>query len=317
MSDVRGIHHVTAIAADPQQNLDFYVGVLGMRLVKRSVNQDDPGTYHFFYADAEGHPGSDLTFFPWPRAPSGRQGTGLTTEVALAVPRGTLEFWSERLKRAGRAPRATEERFGERVLALADPHGLPLALVETADPRDFTPWDAGPVPAEVQVRGLHAVRLLERGYDPTSRVLEDVLGFTALRDEDGWRRYGAMGGGSGKVLEVRAEPGGAPGRMGTGVVHHIAFRVADATVQRAVRARVQAAGLEPTPVIDRFWFRSVYFREPGGVLFELATDGPGFAADEDPRHLGEHLVLPPWLEPDREAITAVLPPVKPAVFPLS
>jgi glyoxalase family protein len=317
VTDVHGLHHVTAIAADPQQNLDFYVGVLGMRLVKRSVNQDDPGTYHFFYADATGHPGSDLTFFPWPRLPSGRQGTGLTTEVSLAVPRDTLEFWRERLTRAGRTPGAVVERFGERVLAFTDPDGLPLRLVETADPRDFTPWDAGPVAADIQVRGLHAVRLLEQGLEGTGTVLTDVLGFALLGEEGGWRRYGVAGGGSGKVLDVRIAADGPRGRMGTGTVHHIAFRVADDAAQHAVRARVQAAGLEPTPVIDRFWFRSVYFREPGGVLFELATDGPGFAVDEDPAHLGEHLVLPPWLEPQREAITAALAPVRPPVSPPS
>jgi glyoxalase family protein len=310
MTDVPGIHHVTAIAADPQQNLDFYVGVLGMRLVKRSVNQDDPGTYHFFYADAEGHPGSDLTFFPWPRLPGGRLGTGLTIEVSLAVPPDTLGFWSDRLQRAGRTPAAVVERFGERALALTDPHGLALALVETADARDFTPWDAGFVPPEVQIRGLHAVRLLEHALDATAGVLQDVLGFTVLGDEGGWRRYGVESGGSGRVLDVRAAPDGPHGRMGTGVVHHIAFRVADEATQRTVRARVQAAGLQPTPVIDRFWFRSVYFREPGGVLFELATDGPGFAVDEDPAQLGEHLVLPPWLEAERGAIAAELPPVR-------
>jgi glyoxalase family protein len=311
MTEVRGIHHVTAVAADPQENLDFYVGVLGMRLVKRSVNQDDPGTYHFFYADAEGHPGSDLTFFPWPNLPPGRAGAGLTTEVALAVPPDALAFWSERLRRAGRNPGAVIERFGERVLALTDPHGLPLTLVETADPRDFTPWGAGPVAAEVQIRGLHGVRLLEHALDATAGVLQDLLGFTVLGDEDGWRRYTVAGGGSGRVLDVRVTPDGPRGRVGTGAVHHIAFRVADDATQLAVRARVAAAGLRLTSVIDRFWFHSVYFREPGGVLFELATDGPGFAVDEDPAHLGEYLVLPPWLEPERDAIVAVLPPVTP------
>jgi glyoxalase family protein len=230
--------------------------------------------------------------------------------VSLAVPPDTLGFWADRLNRSGRTPAAVVERFGERVLPFADPHGLSLALVETADVREFTPWDAGPVPAEVQIRGLHGVRLLEHVLDATAGVLEDVLGFGALGDEAGWRRYGMVGGGSGRVLDLRAAPDGPRGRMGTGTVHHIAFRVADEATQRTVRARVQAAGLHPTPVIDRFWFRSVYFREPGGVLFELATDGPGFAVDEDPAHLGEQLVLPPWLEPEREAIAAELPPVR-------
>jgi glyoxalase family protein len=296
---VHGLHHVTAVAADPQENLDFYAGVLGMRLVKRSVNQDDPGTYHFFYADAAGHPGSDLTFFPWPNLPPGRVGAGLTTEVALAVPSGSLAFWNDRLRQAGRTPADVVERFGERVLPLGDPHGLPLALVETADPRDFTPWDASPVAAAAQIRGLHGVRL---------------LGFTVVGDEAGWRRYAVAGGGSGRLLDVRVTPEGPRGRVGTGAVHHIAFRVPDDATQLAARDRVAAAGLRPTSVIDRFWFHSVYFREPGGVLFELATDGPGFAVDEDPAHLGEYLVLPPWLEPERNAILEVLPPVTPPVF---
>lgn len=306
---VHGIHHVTAIAASPQENLDFYVGLLGMRLVKRSVNQDDPGTYHFFFADGAGHPGTDLTFFPWPHLPPGRPGTGQTTEVALAVLPDTLPYWGERLTEAGAATEAPEERFGERVLPFSDPHGLHLVLVETSDPREFTPWDESPVPARQQIRGLHAVRLTEPAREATEAMLRDVLGFEPVGADAGWQRYAVAGGGSGGMLDVRVAADMPRGRMGTGTVHHVAFRVPDEATQMAVRAKVDAAGRQPTPVIDRFWFRSVYFLEPGGVLFELATDGPGFAVDEDAGHLGERLILPPWLEPEREGIEAALPPV--------
>jgi glyoxalase family protein len=305
-----GIHHVTAIAGDPQENVDFYNGLLGLRLVKRSVNQDDPGTYHLFYADGAGHPGSDLTFFPWPHLPPGKVGAGITTEVAFAVPVGTLDFWEKRLGGAGAKLGTREERFGERVLPCADPHGLPLAFVETTDDHEFTPWGESPVPEASQIRRIHAVRLWERVLAPTAVVLQDVLGFAPVGDDGDWKRFGPPGGGSGRWVDVRETPDAPPGRMGRGSVHHVAYRVADEETQRRVRARVDAARLRPTPVIDRFWFRSVYFLEPGGVLFELATDGPGFAVDEDSAHLGERLVLPPWLEPERAKIEAALPEIR-------
>jgi glyoxalase family protein len=305
--DVRGIHHVTAIAGDPQENVDFYNGLLGLRLVKRSVNQDDPGTYHLFYADGVGHPGSDLTFFPWSHLPPGKAGTGITTDVAFAVPSGALGFWEERLGEAGVRVGRREERFGEAVLPFSDPDGLALALVEADDDREFTPWAQSPVPVAHQIRRIHQVRLWERTAVPTAGVLEELLGFTPLGEDGEWTRYAPPGGGSGRYVDVRVAGDAPPGRMGRGSVHHVAFRVADEDVQRRVRARVESARLRPTPVIDRFWFRSVYFLEPGGVLFELATDGPGFAVDEDAEHLGERLVLPPWLEPDRERIEAALP----------
>jgi len=306
-TDVLGIHHVTAIAADPRENLAFYREVLGMRLVKRSVNQDDPGTYHLFYADADGHPGTDLTFFPWPHLPPARQGTGLTNEVALAVPRDTIAFWQERLSRAGVALGTVETRFGDPALPFRDPHGLHLALVETSDTQTFTAWERSPVPAVRQVRGFHSVRLWERRLGPTAGLLQQVFGWVEIGEEAGWHRFAPPGGGSGALVEVREDPTGAQGQMGRGAVHHVAFRVPDDATQRAARERVAGASLRPTPVIDRFWFRSVYFLEPGGALFELATDGPGFAVDEDPAHLGEHLVLPPWLEPNRAQIEAALP----------
>ena len=310
MAAVTGLHHVTAIAGNAQQNLDFYAGVLGMRLVKKSVNQDDPATYHLFYADADGHPGSDLTFFPWPDLPPGRKGTGLTIEVALAIPSAGLEYWQARLTEHGVVPAPAETRFGGRFLPFTDPDGLGLALACTDDPRDFTPWRESPVPAEHQVRGLHGVRLWERELGATEGFLVGALGFAKSGEESGWHRYAVAGGGSGSYLELREVPSERQGSWGTGSVHHIAWRVPDDAAQLAAQARVDAAGRHPTEVIDRFWFKSVYFREPGGALFEIATDGPGFAVDEAPEALGTTLVLPPWLEPARTRIQAALPPLR-------
>jgi glyoxalase family protein len=304
---ITGLHHVTAIAGDPQENLDFYSGRLGMRLVKRSVNQDVPDTYHLFYADAVGHPGTDLTFFPWPSMGPGRKGSGLAVEVALAVPTGSLGFWANRLGTAAGKP-AT--RFGEKILPVVDPHGLDLVLVETADSREFTPWAEGPVPGEQQIRGLHGVRVSERSLAATAEFLTDGMGLSRVGEEAGWHRFAAGPGGSGRVVDVRETLDDPRGRWGTGTVHHVAWRVPDDRTELEARDRVAAMGAVPTEVIDRFWFRSVYFREPGGVLFELATDGPGFAVDEAPEHLGESLVLPPWLEPHRKAIEAALVPLK-------
>jgi glyoxalase family protein len=305
---VNGLHHITAIAGPAQENLDFYAGVLGMRLVKRSVNQDDPGTYHLFYADAEGHPGSDLTFFPWTELAPPRAGSGLAMEVALEVPRDSLAFWGERLERYGRRVSAVETRFGHKAISFDDPHGLRLALVEAGSIRAFTPWDGGPVAAAQQIRGLFGARLWERDQSATAAFLIQVLGFTVLASEQGWTRYGfpdAVG-----VVDVRDAPDARRGAWGVGAVHHLAWRVDDDAHQLAMRTRVESAHAHPTPVIDRFWFKSVYFREPGGVLFEIATDGPGFAVDEDKAHLGETLVLPPWLEGERRAIERVLPPLR-------
>jgi len=304
---ISGIHHVTAITGDPQANLDFYTGVLGMRLVKRSVNQDVPDTYHLFYADAEGHPGSDLTFFPWPSLPAVQAGHGLAMELALAIPEGTAPAWEARLRRHGVVPSGVEERHGERAVALRDPFGFPLALVETGDAREFTAWDASSVPAAEQIRGLHGVRLWERDVALTGAFLTAVLGFSDMGEERGWHRYGIGGGGSGRHVDIRATPEHPRGRWGIGGIHHVAWRVADDAAELALRERIAAAHRHPTEVIDRFWFRSVYFLEPGGVLFELATDGPGFTTDEPLATLGERLVLPPWLEPHRAEIEQSLP----------
>ncbi len=308
MRPVLGIHHITAICGNPQENVDFYVGILGMRLVKRSVNQDDPFTYHLFYADAMGTPGTALTFFPWDYLPRGRVGIGVPLEVALAIPEGTLAYWEERLRHYGVTVGERTHRFGERVLPCLDPHGLSLALVEVTN-REAVPWDESPVPPEKQILGLHSARMVVYDLSRTAHFMTATLGCIYLGTEGEWHRYGVNGGGSGRFVEVREDPGAVLGRYGVGVVHHIAWRVTDEAHQEEVQRRVIAAGRHTTRVIDRFWFKSVYFREPGGVLFELATDGPGFAVDEDVAHLGESLVLPPWLEPRRAEIEAHLPPL--------
>lgn len=306
---VHGIHHVTCLAADPQKNLSFYVGTLGMRLVKRSVNQDDPGTYHLFYADAAGTPGTDVTFFPRRGMLPGRRGVGQVGEITLAVPEGSLGWWRDRLEERGVVPSQETTRFGERTLPFQDPDGLPLALVGIEGERAFAPWPEGPVPVEHQIRGVHAVRIKERELQPTERLLEETLGFTTVAEDEGWRRW-AAGEGSGAYCELNEAPDAPQARWGAGAVHHVAWRVADDEEQLAVREAVERADLTPTPVIDRFWFHSVYFKEPGGTLFELATDGPGFDRDEKPEKLGEKLVLPPWLEPHRDQIEAELPAIE-------
>jgi len=307
MRGINGVHHITAIAGPAQENLDFYAGVLGMRLVKRSVNQDDPGTYHLFYADAQGRPGSDLTFFPWSQPSPPRAGYGLAMEVALEIPMGSLVFWGTRLERYGVHLGHVETRFGQRVLPLVDPHGLHVALVESGAARGFTPWSESPVSADHQVRGLFGAQIWELEASATVNFLNTVLGFARLAEEHGWTRFGVPN--SPGVVDVREAPDARRGAWGVGAVHHLAWRVDDEAHQLEVRARVEASGAHATAVIDRFWFKSIYFKEPGGVLFELATDGPGFAVDEDPAHLGETLVLPPWLEPTRQAIEDVLPPL--------
>jgi glyoxalase family protein len=283
---------------------------MGMRLVKKSVNQDATNTYHFFYADAVGTPGTDLTFFPWPEMGPGRPGIGLAMEVSFSVPTGSLGYWKERLAGQGIVVSAPEIRFGDPVLTFSDPHGLKLAIVETGSPRAVVTWPDSPVPEQHQLRGMHSVRLWERSAEPTAALLTERLGFSLIGEESGWRRYGVDGGGAGRVVDVKGFPGEPRGSWGAGSVHHVAWRTTDVEEEMLVRSGVEASGLRPTPLIDRFWFKSVYFKEPGGVLFELATDGPGFERDETLERLGEQLILPPWLETRRAEIEASLPRVE-------
>jgi glyoxalase family protein len=312
MSKILGIHHVTAIASDPQRNLDFYGGLLGLRLVKRTVNFDDPQTYHLYYGDEVGTPGSIMTFFPWPGARHGRQGIGQAAVTSFAILPSALGFWLERLLRHGVKFESPVKRGtgadAEQVIAFRDHDGLMLEIVAHAEAESRPAWaDAPGISRESAIHGFHGVTLWVDEGDPTERVLVDTLGFRPVREEGATRRYAIGAGGPGAIVDVRAVGGFAVGAGGAGTVHHVAWAVEDDESELAMRERVSAAGLSPTPVIDRNYFHSVYFREPGGVLFELATKPPGFAVDESVAHLGERLMLPPQYESHRAEIEAVLP----------
>jgi glyoxalase family protein len=317
---VGGIHHVTAIATDPRRNVDFYTGVLGLRLVKRTVNQDDPGTYHLYYGDESGSPGTVLTFFPWPLARRGSRGTGQATVTALAVPEGSLGWWRERLEAHGVPHDDPGRRFDEETLAFLDPDGLKLELVADPAAAGRAPWAGGPVPERNGIRGFHSVTLSVEAGEPTIDLLTGAMGLAAAGEEDGRFRFAAVAGAGypaagdpGVAVDVVPAPGASQGHVAAGSVHHVAWRVPGDGEQTALRRALIEAGFEPTPVIERFYFRSVYFRERGGVLFEIATDPPGFTVDEPLAELGSALKLPPWLEPHRERIEGVLPPLEAAV----
>jgi glyoxalase family protein len=309
MTRVSGIHHITAIAGDAQENLNFYVTVLGLRLVKRSINQDAPDTYHLFFADGEGHPGTDLTFFPWDQMAPSRAGAGTWGEISFAIPMGSLDYWQRRLEERGVPAGERETRFGEDVLPFTDPHGMRLSLTETQihSGQPFTPWAESSVPPEHQIRALSSARLTVHRAEPTARFLEDSYGFAPTSTDGQWTRYTVGEGRGGQRIDIRIDPDAPRGIWGTGAVHHVAFRVTDEEQELVVRRQIMGAGGAPTDVVDRFWFKSVYVREPSGALCEIATDGPGFAVDENPDHLGESLVLPPWFESRREAIESGLP----------
>ena len=309
-----GIHHVTCIAGDPQENLDFWVETLGLRLVKRSINQDDPGTYHFFFADAEGTPGTSMTFFPGMVAGDGKVGTGQVARTAFRVPADSLEFWEDRFEEHGVEYDDRLERFGEPVLPFRDPDGLPCELVATEIPADdpTVPWTEW-VPESVAIRGFHSVTLWLAGPEPTMELLE-TMGFeragtarvTGDHPADERTRFTAAGPVGAHVDVLGTIESGRPG---AGIVHHVAFQTPTDDDQEAMRGAAQAAGLRPTRQIDRHWFRSVYFRESNGVLFELATNGPGYTSDEPLEDLGGRLVLPGRFEDRRAEIEAKLPSV--------
>ncbi len=316
MSDSRrrlgGIHHVTAITGDPQENVDFYVGILGLRLVKRTVNQDDPQTYHLFYADAVGSPGTDLTFFAWPQGQHGREGTGQASSVALAIPPNALPYWTRRLRSHDIPFVGPSRRFDEDVIAFSDVHGQALEVVAAPDAssRVWRPWTAGPVPPEYALRGIHGVTLSEAAEDPTGAFLMQQLGFRPAAEAAGRRRLAVGAGGSGAWLDLIVPSGAGRGRVAVGTIHHVAWRTSTDDAQRQWWQQIADAGTSVSEIIDRFWFHSIYFREPGGVLFEIATDGPGFLVDEATDSLGSRLVLPPWLEASRAQIERALPPVR-------
>jgi glyoxalase family protein len=302
-----GIHHVTAISGPAQRNKTFYTDTLGLRLVKKTVNFDDPGTYHFYYGDEVGQPGSILTFFPWEHAASGRLGVGETQETVFRVPESAIGYWAHRFVEKGVTHDAPARRFGESVLSFRDPDGTRLALVGVPGAEKEPAWSAGEIPAEVAIRGFHSVSLLVADAAPTGAILTDVLGFAETAREGSLVRFktdAAIGG----IVDLRVAGDFLRGRAGAGSVHHVAFRATDdAAEAEMVKRLAENHGIHTTEQKDRNYFRSVYFREPGHVLFEIATDIPGFAVDEPAAQLGKALKLPSFLEPRRAVIEQVLP----------
>ncbi len=301
-----GIHHVTAIAGKATRNYDFYTRVLGLRFVKKTVNFDDPATYHLYYGDEVGHPGTILTFFPWEHAAEGRGGGGLAQQTAFRVPASAIGYWTRRFVERGVTHQAIERRFGEPVLSFTDPDGMSLALVGAAGAEAEAAWQGADVAAEHAIRGFHGVTLMIEDAGKTAAVLRDVLGFKDAGTDGPFARFHASEA-IGGIVDLREAKGFIPGRLGRGSVHHIAFRAADDASQATIAQRVRELGLQPTQQLDRNYFRSVYFREPGHILFEIATDAPGFAVDEPVATLGRDLKLPPFLEGRRKEIEAVLP----------
>jgi glyoxalase family protein len=304
---VNGLHHVTAIAGSAQGNVNFYAGALGLRLVKRTVNFDDPLTYHLYYGTEIGAPGTILTFFAWPNAYRGRIGAGQVNATALSVPKGSLGWWQERFKSLWVTYDQPQKRFGDEVLPFRDGDGLPLELVAVDD--DRPPWKESRVPPDVAIRGVHSVTAHEEGYEKSAQLLTETMGFKAIGQEGNRFRYQA--GPSGGIFDLLCVPDSSHARGGSGAVHHIAWRVATEADQLAWRKTLVSAGMNVSPVLDRQYFHSIYFREPGGVLLEIATDTPGFTADEPKESLGTALKLPPWLEGGREQIAAGLEPLSP------
>ncbi|TKG61047.1 ring-cleaving dioxygenase [Prauserella endophytica] len=302
-----GLHHVTAIGGDPQRNADFYLRTLGLRLVKTTVNFDDPGTYHLYYGDESGKPGTLLTFFPWRDAPSGRIGTGQATTTSFSVPEHSLGWWKQHLEVSGVTTSEVTSRDEEEVLTFRDPDGLQLALVahQQGDPRD--PWDTALVPGEHAIRGLHSVTMSVSREDATAGTLTEDLGLTFSEQDSNRFRFTAGDGGPGAMVDVLVTPDAPKGLVAAGTVHHVAWRAPDEETQVGWREALVDCGVGVTSILDRQYFRSIYFREPGGTLLEIATDQPGFSIDEPLLELGRALKLPPWLEPNREQIEATLP----------
>jgi glyoxalase family protein len=309
MASLLGLHHVTAIAGNPQQNVSFYAGVLGLRLVKLTVNYDDPTAYHLYYGDAQGHPSTILTFFSWPGAMQGRVGIGQVTVTSFAVPQHSLSYWTGRLRDNGIAFEQGESAFGEPSLSFADPDGTLLELVSTSTPDPDRIWERGGVPAEFAIHCFHHVTLSEEGYERTASLLTDTLGFRATESGRNRFRYSAGSGEPGTLVDLVCVPGAKPGRVAVGTVHHVAWRTENDAEQSTWRKTISKLDYNVSPIIDRTYFHSIYFREPGGVLFEIATDPPGFAVDEPADQLGSHLVLPSWLESARSELEQVLPKI--------
>jgi len=304
-----GLHHVTAIASDPQRNLDFYAGALGLRLVKRTVNFDDPGSYHFYFGDAAGSPGTILTFFPWPYARRGQRGSGEVESTSFAIPANSTSYWLARLKERGVSAKTIASDFDHEVLRMEDPDGTLIDLVPTHHTAATESWAA--VPEEHAIRGFHGVSALLDDVHPTAGVLTSLLGYEQVAEKNGKVRLQARSTTDipGRYIDLIPGPNAPLGHMGAGTVHHIAFRAANDEAQARIRGELVSHGLQASPVMDRSYFHSIYFREPGGVLFEIATDNPGFATDESREELGQNLRLPPWMEKSRDRIAEILPKI--------
>ncbi|MGH7448338.1 MAG: ring-cleaving dioxygenase [Longimicrobiales bacterium] len=313
-SRIPGIHHITAICGDPQTNLDFYVGVLGLRPVKKTVNFDDPGSYHLYYGDGLGSPGTIMTFFAWMLPPlasgRGRQGTGQVGATPFLIPEASLDFWTDRLAADAIDFDGPEMGFGESVITLTDLDGLPLELIARPGGAVREVWQQSPVPVEHAIRGFAGATLCLDGYERTAALLTETMGFREAGQEGSRFRFEAGEGDDIAMIDLLCQPENEPGRTGTGAVHHIAWRTTTDDAQQEWRRVLVETGLGVTPVLDRMYFRSIYFREPGGVLFEIATDPPGFTVDETSEDLGTELKLPPWLEPRRERLEARLPALR-------
>lgn len=307
-ANVPGIHHVTAITGDVQKCTDFYVGVLGLRFIKKSINQDVPDTYHIYFGDYVGTSGTAMTFFGWPSWPRRNTGSGQVTTVSFAVPKGSLDYWSSRLRKLGLSLKRTS-RFGNEGIAVADPDGIELELVGDASDDRWVPWKDSPVDQDYAIRGFHSVTMTVAESTATIDFLVNTMGFRKAGDEGRRTRFETGEGGPHAILDVVESPEGPEGEESTGTVHHVAWRSADAAHQSEWRDVVVKAGRNVTPVIDRYYFKSIYFREPGGVLFEIATDGPGFTVDETAESLGSTLSLPPWFNVRRDRLDVTLPPI--------
>ncbi|GAB3007742.1 ring-cleaving dioxygenase [Niabella terrae] len=304
---ILGLHHITAIAGNARINFDFYTKVIGLRLVKKTVNFDDPGTYHFYFGDETGSPGTLLTFFPWEGIGPGRNGPGMATEIAWSVPAASLNFWEKRLGQAGVISEPPTQRFGDAVLRFTDPDGLRLALVEAPASDTRQGWTGGGVEAAYAIKGFQGTTLTLREPGPTAKILTDILGYHASATEQGRSRFITDAVATAAVIDILTDPDAPVGHNAAGTNHHIAFRVADDASQLYYREKILAAGMQITPQIDRDYFHSLYFREPGGVLFEIATDTPGFTVDEPLAELGQHLKLPQQYEAARAQIESLLP----------
>jgi len=310
MNTISGLHHVTATASDPQRNLDFFVGVLGLRLVKRTVNFDDPGSYHFYFGDARGTPGTILTFFPWPGGRRGHRGTAEVQATAFVIPAESIGYWLNRLKENHVPAEQAAARFGGAVVRFADPDGMPLELIGAEAGDEVQSWSESPVPAEHLLRGFHSVSAVLEGYERTARLLTETFGYQLVQETENRFRFAAQGNtGAGKFIDLLCAPGRQRATGGAGSVHHIAFRTSDDADQLQWRGKLVELGYNVSPVMDRTYFHSIYFREPGGILFEIATDTPGFTHDEKLEELGDHLRVPPWMEKARAQIEEILPPI--------